>query len=117
MQKIALVRIVLIMIAVLSTGAGHDGEFYLSQAARQAVAPAPPPVLPDHEIELINRLTANQRKILIHVADYLTSKEIAEKLEVSFRTVQNHRANIVQVLDMNGLHRLLEFAVRNRKKL
>lgn len=66
---------------------------------------------------LIANLTPAQRQILKHVADYKTSKEIARDLGLSHRTVQNHRTNIANLLDLQGRNRLLEFAVRNKSLL
>jgi len=46
-----------------------------------------------------------------------TSREIAEELYVSIRTVQNHRNNIAQKLGLKGHHKLLQFAIENKAYL
>jgi DNA-binding NarL/FixJ family response regulator len=62
-------------------------------------------------------LTKTERKILTLLSENKTSKEIAEKLFVSVRTIQNHRNNICQKLNLRGPHSLLEFAIRHRSEL
>jgi DNA-binding NarL/FixJ family response regulator len=59
-------------------------------------------------------LTPTERRIMQLIAEYKTSKEIAEVLCVSPRTVENHRANICSKLELRGSHALIRFAVENR---
>jgi len=42
----------------------------------------------------LNRLTSREREVLDHVVDGLSSREIAEELSVSTKTVEAHRARI-----------------------
>jgi DNA-binding NarL/FixJ family response regulator len=58
-------------------------------------------------------LTPAERRILRLIALNKTSKEIAEVLGVSFRTVESHRTNIAAKLDIRGTHSLLKFALRH----
>jgi len=46
-----------------------------------------------------------------------TSKEIANELGVSARTIDNHRANICTKLDLRGSHALVKFAVQHKSEL
>jgi DNA-binding NarL/FixJ family response regulator len=62
-------------------------------------------------------LTAGERRILKRVAENKTSKEIADELNLSVRTVENHRANICAKLDLRGIHSLVKFAFENRSSL
>ena len=62
-------------------------------------------------------LTKAERKILKLVAHKKTSKEIAAELFISPRTVEAHRANICQKLELTGSHSLLQFALENRSSL
>ena len=61
----------------------------------------------------IHLLTPAEKNILQLVADMKTSQEIAEELSISVKTVQNHRHNICNKLDLSGTHALLKFAVEN----
>jgi len=46
-----------------------------------------------------------------------TSKEIADELFISVRTVDRHRANIAGKLDLKGAHALLQFALEHQAEL
>jgi DNA-binding NarL/FixJ family response regulator len=60
----------------------------------------------------IDALTPRQREILQLVAEGNTSKEIAERLGLSFKTVEAHRAQIMERLGVRDLAGLVRFAVR-----
>ena len=65
----------------------------------------------------LSELTATERRILVLLAEYKTSKEIAGELCVSVRTVENHRANICTKLDLHGTHALAKFAFQHKSEL
>ena len=65
----------------------------------------------------ITDLTPTERRILRLIAAYQTSKEIADELGVSFRTVNTHRANICQKLGIHGNHALMKFALDHEAEL
>ena len=62
----------------------------------------------------LEQLTETEIKIIRSIADNKTSREIAEILGISFRTVQNHRNNICGKLGLKGPNRLLQFALENK---
>jgi DNA-binding NarL/FixJ family response regulator len=62
-------------------------------------------------------LTPTERKVLRLIAEYKTSKDIAEELSISYRTVENHRTNICTKLDLHGSHALIKFALRHKSEL
>jgi two-component system, NarL family, response regulator DegU len=59
----------------------------------------------------LNLLTPSELKILKLVADYKSSKEIADELFISEKTVFNHRMNISKKLNLTGKNSLLRFAL------
>jgi DNA-binding NarL/FixJ family response regulator len=63
------------------------------------------------------RITPAELTILKLVAENKTSKEIAERLFVSVRTVENHRTHICQKLHIKGHNGLLQFALENKSAL
>jgi DNA-binding NarL/FixJ family response regulator len=63
------------------------------------------------------QLTPTERRVLRLIAEYKTSKEIAAELFIHYRTVENHRTNICQKLDIHGSHALLKFALQHRSEL
>ena len=62
-------------------------------------------------------LTTTELRILSLLADYKTSKEIAQELFISPRTVDTHRNNICQKLDIHGSHALMKFALAHKDLL
>lgn len=65
----------------------------------------------------LNDLTATERRVLKLIAEYKTSKEIADLLHIHYRTVDNHRTNICNKLGLQGSHSLLKFAVEHQTEL
>jgi DNA-binding NarL/FixJ family response regulator len=65
----------------------------------------------------INDLTQTERRVLKLIAENKTSKEIGEQLFISPRTVEKHRSNICQKLNLQGSHSLLKFAVFHKSEL
>ncbi|HET6327622.1 MAG TPA: response regulator [Planctomycetaceae bacterium] len=57
------------------------------------------------------KLTPREREILKLVVDGLSSKEIATQLEVSFKTVEAHRAKIMRKMEANGVAQLVRMVV------
>lgn len=68
-------------------------------------------------VDGLGSLTPSERKILRLIADYKTSREIADELSVSVRTVENHRSNISAKVGVSGSHALIKFAIQNRSEL
>src|SRR5262245_46907596 len=65
----------------------------------------------------LDDLTPTERRILKLIAEYKTSREIAEALFISYRTVQTHRANICTKLEIQGSHALMKFALDHKSQL
>ncbi len=63
------------------------------------------------------KLTPTERRILLLVGENKTNKEIAGELFISHRTVETHRSNICQKLELQGVHKLLQFAIEHRSEL
>ncbi len=66
---------------------------------------------------LLKNLTRAERNILKMIAQEMTSKEIADLLFISNRTVDNHRTTINNKLNLRGSHSLLKFAIENKSLL
>lgn len=56
-------------------------------------------------------LTPREKEILSYTANGLTSKEIGERLDISSRTVEAHRANIREKLDIETMSDLVKYAL------
>ncbi len=83
--------------------------FLLSRAARVADFAQQTPSL--------KILTKTERLVLRLVAEDKTSRKIAEMLFIHPRTVDNHRTNICQKLNLHGSHALLRFALTHKSEL
>jgi DNA-binding NarL/FixJ family response regulator len=65
----------------------------------------------------INDLTATERRVLKMIAGDKTSREIADQLSISVRTVERHRQNICDKLEIHGSNALMKFALANKEQL
>jgi len=61
----------------------------------------------------LDALTPRQREILQLVAEGLGTRQIAERLFLSVKTVETHRAQIMQRLDIRDVPGLVRFAIRH----
>jgi DNA-binding NarL/FixJ family response regulator len=65
----------------------------------------------------IDDLTFAEQRILKLIAEDRTSKEIADLLQISVKTVDNHRQSICHKLNLHGSHSLLKFAFDHKSHL
>lgn len=87
------------------------GETYLSPAVAGHVVAGFVQGKPA-EASPLEKLSPRQREVLQLVAEGLKTKEIAKKLAISVRTVENHRAQIMELLDIHDVVGLVHFALR-----
>jgi DNA-binding NarL/FixJ family response regulator len=57
-------------------------------------------------------LTRRQREVLQLIAEGLSTKEIAHRLDVSVKTVESHRTELMDRLDIHGVAGLVRYAIR-----
>jgi DNA-binding NarL/FixJ family response regulator len=95
-----------------------EGKYYLSPVLsdfllrRNAKFTAPAP-----DTTGINLLTPSERTVMKLVASMKSNREIADALNISIKTVQNHRNHICDKLGLFGPHALLKFATENAARL
>ena len=65
----------------------------------------------------INDLTPTELRILKLIAKDKISRDIADELFISIRTVERHRLNICTKLDTHGNNALLKFSLENKQQL
>ena len=65
------------------------------------------------KVSQLDQFTPTERKVLHLVAQYKTNKEIAAELFMGVRTVEQHRLNIGEKLNLHGRHALMKFAIEN----
>jgi DNA-binding NarL/FixJ family response regulator len=104
-----------ILASIKAVAAGRNfispalSTYLLNRNARTASLVAEKPSL--------NTLTDSERRVLQLIAANKTSREIAGELHISIRTVEKHRANICQKLELRGSHALLNFALEHKSEL
>jgi DNA-binding NarL/FixJ family response regulator len=64
------------------------------------------------EEALPNRLTPRQREILQLIAEGVTTKGIAETLHISVKTVETHRAQLMERLGIHDIAGLVRYAIK-----
>ncbi|MFO1306049.1 MAG: response regulator transcription factor [Burkholderiales bacterium] len=64
-------------------------------------------------LDPVARLTPRQRDILRLLAKGMSAKEIGNLLDISSRTVEFHKYQLVEVLDMKSSSELIHFAIRH----
>jgi two-component system response regulator NreC len=64
------------------------------------------------ERDTFDGLTDREREVLQLIAEGHTNKEIADLLNLSVRTVQNHRAHIMEKLGMHDRGELIKYAIQ-----
>lgn len=85
-----------------------DGKVYLSKAANEKVLEHFSSV--STALNEIPAITRREREILILLENGLNGPQIAEKLFISPFTVETHRRNLMQKLNVNSTHQLLKTA-------
>jgi len=92
------------------------GETYLSPAAAKHVIGGyrdqASGAAPAADAQAPERLTARQREILQLIAEGRTTKEIAQMLTLSAKTVEMHRAQLMERLDIHDVAGLVRYALR-----
>jgi two-component system response regulator NreC len=61
-----------------------------------------------------DKLTPREREILQLIAEGHTGKEIAEMLNLAVKTVQSHRASLMQKLDLHDKGDLIKYAIQKK---
>ncbi len=89
-----------------------QGHVFLSPAITDVVvqdfaAQEPPP-----ERSAFRLLTPREREVLQLLAEGLSTKEMADRLSVSGKTVETHRRQIMDKLDLHSVAELTKYAVR-----
>ncbi len=107
----------------LAVRAAAQGELYLSPAISRRVVTdymqrtGTDESLPGTKIELsgpalLEPLTPRQREVLQLIAEGCGTQQIAQKLGVSTKTVETHRAQIMDRLNLHEVAALIRYAIR-----
>lgn len=89
--------------------AAYQGNSYLYPSAATAIIKD---YLKRPEEDPYDRLTAREREILKLIAEGHTSREIAEMLFISLKTVLGHRTKIMDKLGIHNRTELIKYTIR-----
>jgi len=90
------------------------GEIYLSKEISQRMLKKLPLQHIANQASPLDRLTERQREILQLIAEGETTKGIALRLEISPKTVEYHRAKMMELLNIFDIPNLVRFALKHR---
>lgn len=90
------------------------GHMYLSPVISRAVIRSYLQRTPKSPSAEVVELTAREQEVLQLVTAGLSSKEIAQRLRTSPRTIETHRRNIMQKLDLHNVPELVRYAIRHK---
>ncbi len=63
--------------------------------------------------ERLDNLTLREKEILRYVAEGYNNNDIVERLNISIRTVETHKTNIMKKLELHNVVELVKFAIKN----
>jgi len=95
----------------LAIRAAARGERFLSSAVSEHVVAACLKRV-DREQTSLERLTPRQREVLQLIAEGHTTKEIAARLDISAKTAESYRGELMKVLEIHDVASLTRYAIR-----
>jgi two-component system response regulator NreC len=98
---------------VSAVRAAYRGEAFLyPSVARVVVQDFLDRAAAREEQASLDGLTPRERQVLTLIAEGLTNQEIAKRLYISIKTVQTHRAHILEKLNLHDRTELVRYAIR-----
>jgi DNA-binding NarL/FixJ family response regulator len=97
----------------LAIRAAVHGEVYLSPAVSKNLIEDYSRRLAEDE-KLEDQLTSRQREVLQLIAEGQNTKDIAQRLNLSVKTVETHRKQLMDRLDIHDVAGLVRYAIRAR---
>jgi DNA-binding NarL/FixJ family response regulator len=88
------------------------GKVYLSPSIADLVVDDYVSRLPSAEGHAFVSLTTREREVLQLLAEGKATKEVARLLTVSIKTVETHRRQIMEKLDLHSVAELTKYAIR-----
>lgn len=92
-----------------------DGRLYFSSEITVSLNSMTDPVekLTANRDPALDQLSAREVEILVQIANGKSNTKIAEELFLSPKTIDTHRTNIMQKLNINNVVGLVRFALKN----
>jgi DNA-binding NarL/FixJ family response regulator len=92
----------------LALAAVIRGEIWISPSIARSMVDDIGRRAPNHD-----ELTPRQREILQLIAEGHTTKQIARRLHIGVKTVETHRAQLMERLDIHNIAGLVRYAIRS----
>lgn len=89
------------------------GDLYIHSAMTRALLSNPPKEQPDVP-DAAEELTPRELEVLRLIAEGHTNRQIADLLSLSVRTVESHRSNLMEKLNLHSRVELVRYAHRNQ---
>ncbi|MFD2936040.1 LuxR family transcriptional regulator [Spirosoma flavum] len=88
-----------------------NGGYYYSNGFMDLLKNFGMEVISDTTRDELKRLTQREKEVLRMVANGHTTSDIADQLNISYRTAVNHKAHIVKKLQLNGCRQLPRYGI------
>ncbi len=88
-----------------------DGDTWFSESFQQAMTDAL--TAPESDVDAKGTtLTDREKEIAVLLAQSNSSKEVAQKLDISAKTVENHRTNLMRKLGVHDVAGVIRYVIR-----
>ena len=92
----------------------HQHDFYFNDYVQQALLKrVRKQSRPSFQQNIVNLLTAREKEVIGLICQELSSKEIADQLFISNKTVETHRKNIREKIGVKNTAGIVIFAMQN----
>lgn len=89
-----------------------SGQPYLSPKITDVVIKEYIHAMPKNEVSVFTALTNREREVLQLIAEGKSTKQIASYLNVSVKTIETHRQQIMEKLNIHSIAELTKYAIR-----
>ena len=93
---------------------GVHRPFFTSRVSELVIDGFKKPESRAPQYDAYTRLTGRQREIVQLLAEGKSSKEVADALNISVKTAETHRSNIMRRLELHSVGELVRYAVKNQ---
>jgi DNA-binding NarL/FixJ family response regulator len=90
----------------------HEGRQYLSPSVAEGMLEDASEYGEPKGRTRSQMLTAKEREVVAYLSEGRSTREIADLMEVSIKTVETHRGNLMRKLDIRSIAELTKFAIR-----
>ncbi|MCB0154232.1 MAG: response regulator transcription factor [Anaerolineae bacterium] len=97
---------------VTAIHAVYDGDSYLSPSISTMIIEGYLHQATTTSEDSYEKLTDRERQVLQMITEGASNREIAERLHLSIKTVNNHRMNLMDKLNIHNTAKLVKYAIR-----